>query len=76
MAAPQVLVEFQNGAGGAGVFAVSDSVVTLRARWISEDTLEISYPPDAHVIKKEVAAQHGSDRVTIRYNVVRSADQR
>lgn len=75
-AAPQILIEFQHGAGGAGVFAVSDSMLQMRARWISEDTLQIDYPSDAQVVKKELFAQYGSDRVAVLYDVGPASGQR
>jgi hypothetical protein len=68
-AAPQILIEFDRGAGGAGVFAVDDSVLAARARWISEDTVEITYPANARVVKRESRAQYGSAHVTILYAV-------
>ena len=67
-AAPQILIEFDHGAGGTGVFAVNDSVLAARARWIGEDTVEISYPSRAHVVKKESRAQYGSGHVTVLYS--------
>jgi hypothetical protein len=70
--APQILIGFEHGAGGAGVFAVNDSVLTARARWIGEDTVEITYPADARVTKKENRAQYGAGHVTVLY-VTRAA---
>ena len=66
-AAPQILIEFDHGAAGAGVFAVNDSVMDVGARWVGEDTVEISYPRQARVVKQESFAQNGSRRVIVRY---------
>ena len=68
-AAPQILIEFDHAAGGAGVFAVNDSVLAARAQWIGEDTVEITYPADAHVVKKESRAQYGPGHVTVLYAI-------
>jgi len=68
-AAPQILIEFDHAAGGTGVFAVNDSVLAARARWIGEDTVEITYPADAHVVKKESRAQYGPRHVTALYAI-------
>src|SRR5262245_28486692 len=64
--APQVLVEFRRSGGGGGVFAADDSVVNLRARWVGEDTVEISYPASARVSKKDSVVQHATERVVLR----------
>jgi len=68
-AAPEVLIMFDHGSGGGGVFAVDDSVVAADGRWISEDTAEISYPVAARVSKKVSRQQHGQEHVTILYVV-------
>ena len=64
-AAPQVSIEFARG--GGGVFAVDDSVVSLQARWVSEDTVEIAYPASARVSKRDSMVQQASERVAIVY---------
>lgn len=69
-AIPQVLVEFDRGTGGAGVFAVDDSVAVIDGRWISEDTVEITYPANAHVSKRVDVAQYRRGRVFVRYAAV------
>jgi hypothetical protein len=66
-AAPQVLVEFEHGAGGTGVFAVAESTAEMSGRWITDDSVEIYYPANARVVKREAVAQHGADRVGISY---------
>jgi hypothetical protein len=67
-AAPQVLVEFaRDGGGGGGVFAVEDSVVDVRARWVGEDTVEIAFPSTARVVKRDSVIQFRAERVFIRY---------
>ena len=69
-AAPQVLVEFDHGAGGSGVLAVADSSAAFSGRWISDDSAEIFYPLGARVVKQESVAQYGSARVFLRYSAV------
>jgi len=67
--APQALIMFDHGSGGGGVFAVDDSSVVADGRWIGEDTVVISYPPSAHVSKREPRVQYGQQHVTILYVV-------
>lgn len=67
--APQALISFDHGSGGAGVFAVDDSMVAVDGRWIGEDTVEISYPASAHVSKKQSRTQYGREHVTVVYVV-------
>ena len=67
--APQVLIGFDHGGGGGGVFAVDDSMVAIDGRWIGEDTAEISYPASAHVSEKRSRTQYGEQHVTIVYVV-------
>ena len=67
--APQIGIAFDHGAGGAGVFAVDDSVLAAHARWIGEDTVEITYPSGARVSKKESRAQYRAGHVTVLYSV-------
>jgi len=69
-AMPQVLVEFDRGTGGSGVFAVDDSVAAISGRWISEDTVQITYPPGAHVSKQLDVAQYRRGIVFVRYDTV------
>lgn len=69
-AAPQILIMFNHGAGGSGVFAVNDSAIVARARWIGEDTVEITYPRQARVLQQRSFAQNGSQRVTVTYVVL------
>ena len=73
--APQILIGFEHGAGGAGVFAVNDSVLSASARWIGEDTVEITYPAGARVAKQENRAQYGAEHVTVRYATQAAAAQ-
>lgn len=67
--APQVAVEFKTpeGTGGPGVFAVSDSAADIGVRWRAEDTLEISYPASANVIKQDTIARFFSQHVRVVY---------
>jgi len=67
--APQISIMFDHGSGGGGVFAVDDSSVVADGRWITEDTVEISYPASARVSKKLTRTQYGPQHVTIRYVV-------
>jgi len=69
-AAPQVLVEFDRGTGGAGVFAVDDSAAAISGRWIGEDTVQIFYPAGAHVSKRLDFAQYRRGTVFVRYATV------
>jgi hypothetical protein len=64
--ATQVTVEFR-GSGGGGVFAVRDSVADIRTRWRSEDTLEISYPANVTIDKRETVLRHKAARVYMVY---------
>lgn len=66
---PQVLIMFDHGSGGGGVFAVDDSSVAVNGRWINEDTAEITYPASARVSKKLSRTQYGQQHVTILYVV-------
>ena len=66
-AAPQILVAFERGNGGGGVFAVNDSATALSARWLSEDSLEVTYPVTASVAKKETVTQYRQGRVHVVY---------
>lgn len=68
---PQILVMFDHGSGGGGVFAVDDSSLAARGRWIGEDTAEITYSASAHVSKRLTYTQYGPQHVTLLY-VVRS----
>lgn len=65
---PQVLVEFDRGTGGTGVFAVDDSVAAISGRWITEDTVQITYPTGAHVSKRIDVAQYRRGLVFVRYD--------
>ena len=66
-AAPQVLIAFERGGGGAGVFAVDDTVSAFRAQWLSDDSLELTIPVGARVTKKESVARYKQGRVYISY---------
>jgi hypothetical protein len=72
-AMPQVLVEFDRGTGGSGVFALDDSAAAISGRWISEDTVQIIYPAGAHVSKRLDFAQYRRGRVFVQYSAVRGA---
>ena len=69
-AVPQVLVEFDRGTGGAGVFAVDDSAAAISGRWITEDTVQIFYPAGARVSKQLDVALYRRGRVFVRYATV------
>jgi hypothetical protein len=66
--APQVTVEFKDAGGGAGVFALADSVGELDARWHGEDTLEVSYPATAHPSKQDSVGRFRSEVLHIVYS--------
>jgi hypothetical protein len=66
-AVPQVLVEFDRGTGGAGVFAVDDSAAAISGRWITEDTVQIVYPAGVRVSKRLDVAQYRRGRVIVQY---------
>jgi hypothetical protein len=63
--APQVLVDF--GGGGMGVFAVRDSAAAIDAKWLTNDTLEITYPPGVQVEKQDSIARFRDARVRVVY---------
>lgn len=67
--APQVLVEFRTsrGRGGGGVFAVRDSAARIEARWLSEDTLEVSYPSGVTVEKRESTIRYRDQHLNLVY---------
>jgi len=67
--APQVTVELRTkqGRGGGGVFAVRDSAAQMEVRWISEDTLEVSYPTTATVEKRQSLLQFRDARLHVIY---------
>ena len=65
--APQIIVEFRDQGGGGGVFAVRDSAAALGARWLGEDTLEVSYPPGLTIDMQRTTLQHGPARITVVY---------
>ena len=58
--APQVTVALRtnSGAGGGGVFAVRDSAARIEARWIGEDTLEVSYPRGVTIEQQRPTLQY------------------
>jgi hypothetical protein len=66
---PQVTIEFRSlqGSGGAGVFAVRDSAADIRARWVGDDTLEVAYPVEATVEKRETVVRFQRERVHVVY---------
>ena len=70
--APQVTVEFhtKHGRGGGGVFAVRDSAAQVNVRWISEDTLEVSYPATATVDKRESLLRFWDARLHVVYRAL------
>ena len=63
--APQVLVDFRGG--GMGVFAVRDSAAEIDARWLTNDTLEITYPPRVQIEKRDSIARFRDARVRVVY---------
>ena len=65
--APQITVEFRDQGGGGGVFAVRDSVAAIGARWLGEDTLEVSYPAGLTVEMRRPTLQHGPARIAVVY---------
>jgi hypothetical protein len=66
---PQVLVEFRRAGGGGGVFALGDSAGAIDARWVSEDTLEVSYPAGARVLQRDSLVRVYEERVYVIYRV-------
>jgi hypothetical protein len=64
--APQVLVAFPGG-GGGGVFAVGDSVMDVDIRWLSEDSLEVTYASSLRVEKQEHTLRYGSEHLYFVY---------
>jgi hypothetical protein len=68
--APQVTVDFRHPGGdrgGGGVFAVRDSAAAITARWLTEDTLEVSYPAGITVAKRETALRNRDARIAVVY---------
>jgi hypothetical protein len=65
--APQVTVGFRRAGSGGGVFALGDSAGPIDARWVSEDTLEVSYPAGARVVKRDSVARFREERVYVVY---------
>ena len=69
--APQVVIEFETprGKGGSGVFAVRDRTTRLGVRWLDDATLEIEYPADARIEKRDTLARFYDERVRIVYRI-------
>lgn len=67
--APQVTVAFRRAGGGGGVFALADSAGAIDARWVNDDTLEVSYPAGARPTKQDSVARFRDERVRVVYRV-------
>ena len=63
--APQVSVDFRGG--GVGVFAVRDSAAAIDAKWLTNDTLEVTYPSGVQIEKQDSVARFRNTRVRMVY---------
>lgn len=63
--APQVTVEFRAAGGGGGVFAIHEREARLEARWLNEDTLEVSYPAGSTVALREPVLRYQDQQVHV-----------
>jgi len=67
---PQIRVDFGQRGGGL-VFAARDSVASLDAHWVTNDTLVIAYPTSVAVDEQRTFSQYGDDKVTVIYQPTR-----
>ena len=63
----QVMVTLAEGKGGGGIFAANGAQLGLKVRWRDNSSLEIQYPKNLTVNKKEFKIQSHGDKISIDY---------